>query len=187
MKILTFILFIICKNSSRKFIWIFCIVMKLYSHCLCHIDSRRIHLRSVVEHPTASLLEFRLLRWIHIFLLCTMLVSQSWINLWLSPSRVSRPKKRSKKSIIRNFSRLLSNTNTFIQLKLYVTIPRYIYLSPRLHCATVFRSLNAFSSRKRNLDITALPKLRVTNLHQSKFICISVSLILAKTVRRAST
>lgn len=56
--------------------------MKLYSHCVCYIDkySQIIHLRSVLEHPTATLLEFRLLRWIHIFLLCTMLVEIFWFH-----------------------------------------------------------------------------------------------------------
>lgn len=40
----------------------------------------------MIEHPTATLLEFRLLRWIHIFLLCTMLVEIFW---FVSPSSIS--------------------------------------------------------------------------------------------------
>ena len=48
---------------------------------------------SMVEHPTATLLEFRLLRWIHIFLLCTMLVEIFWFHRlviqFVSPSSIS--------------------------------------------------------------------------------------------------
>lgn len=47
----------------------------------------------MVEHPTATLLEFRLLRWIHIFLLCTMLVEIFWFHhlviQFVSPSSIS--------------------------------------------------------------------------------------------------